>query len=419
MSYNEWLDIDVLEDYLDGKLDAKAMHQVEKLSLEDPFVAEALAGLSQSPKRTQNLSLLQKQLQQRIAQKPVEQKRWRLTSHRLSIAATAAVLFVTVSVLFWLKGAKQDEMLTGQPKNIEVAIAPQTSKGETENAKALSTDKNAEQAKVEQAPIVATTIKPRSAKTVPVIEQQTSLDVPSEAKAEASAMMLRRSEEKVAKNEAVDEIIVNAKKEAVARETIQQLQSRAPGVSMNTNNIFRGKVYDKNGVPVPGASVKIEGRNVGTVTDRNGDFRINGDSSERLAVAYLGFNTKTVDARSNQPINVQLEPNTSALNEVVVVGGDVARKVVAKTVAVAVPEKGWANYEAYLTENNQLLKKGKTDKEVVLGFVVDKKGLPTQIKIVKSADAQMDKEAIRLLQNGPKWNVKDGEITNGQIAIKF
>ena len=59
MNYNEWLDIDVLEDYLDGKLDAKTMHKVERLSLEDPFVAEALAGLSQSPKRTQSLSLLQ------------------------------------------------------------------------------------------------------------------------------------------------------------------------------------------------------------------------------------------------------------------------------------------------------------------------------------------------------------------------
>ncbi|RYG09827.1 MAG: hypothetical protein EOO07_23200 [Chitinophagaceae bacterium] len=419
MSYNEWLDIDVLEDYLDGKLDAKAMHQVEKLSLEDPFVAEALAGLSQSPKRTQNLSLLQKQLQQRVAQKPVEQKRWRLTSHRLSIAATAAVLFVTVSVLFWLKGAKRDEMLAGQPKNVEVAIAPQTSKGESENVQSLATDKNAEQAKVEQAPIVATTIKARSAKAVPIIEQETSVDIPSAAKAEASAMMLRRSEEKVAKSEAMDEIIGNAKKEVVARETIQQLQSRAPGVSMNTNNVFRGKVYDKNGMPVPGASVKIEGRNLGTVTDRNGDFRINGDSSERLAVAYLGFNTKLVDAKSNQPINVQLEPNVSALNEVVVTGGGVARKSVAKVLAVAVPEKGWADYETYLTENNQILKKGATNKEVVLSFVVDKKGLPTQIKIVKSADAQMDKEAIRLLQNGPKWNVKVGEITNGQIAIKF
>ncbi|RZK55129.1 MAG: hypothetical protein EOO87_08695 [Pedobacter sp.] len=188
---------------------------------------------------------------------------------------------------------------------------------------------------------------------------------------------------------------------------------------MNTNNVFRGKVYDKNGIPVPGASVKIEGRNLGTVTDRNGDFRINGDSSERLAVAYLGFNTKLVDAKSNQPINVQLEPNVSALNEVVVIGGGVARKSVAKVVAVAVPEKGWTDYETYLTENNQILKKGATNKEVVLSFVVDKKGLPTQIKIVKSADAQMDKEAIRLLQNGPKWNVKVGEINNGQIAIKF
>ncbi len=42
---NNWLDIDVLEDYLDGKLDAKAMHFVERQALDDPFVAEALEGL--------------------------------------------------------------------------------------------------------------------------------------------------------------------------------------------------------------------------------------------------------------------------------------------------------------------------------------------------------------------------------------
>ena len=59
MNNNEWLAIDVLEDYLDGKLDAKTMHQIEKISLEDVFVAEALAGLSQSPKRNYSLSLLQ------------------------------------------------------------------------------------------------------------------------------------------------------------------------------------------------------------------------------------------------------------------------------------------------------------------------------------------------------------------------
>ena len=124
MRNNDWLDIDVLEDYLDGKLDAKAMHRVERLSLEDPFVAEALAGLSLSPKRVQSLSLLQKQLQDRIAQKPVQEKRWQITSQRLSIAAAAAVLFVTVSLLFWMRESNNREQVAANtPKKVDVAIA--------------------------------------------------------------------------------------------------------------------------------------------------------------------------------------------------------------------------------------------------------------------------------------------------------
>lgn len=125
MNNNDWLDIDVLEDYLDGKLDAKTMYQIERVSLEDPFVAEALAGLSQSPKRAQSLSLLQKQLQERIAQKPIVQKRWRITSQRLSIASAAAVLFIAVSLLFWMKESRyrEQQQAANANKNIEVAIA--------------------------------------------------------------------------------------------------------------------------------------------------------------------------------------------------------------------------------------------------------------------------------------------------------
>jgi hypothetical protein len=72
---NDWLDIELLEDYLDGKLDSKAMHRIEKQALEDPFVAQALAGLSESPKRaSKSVSLLQKQLYDRIAQQQVSKK---------------------------------------------------------------------------------------------------------------------------------------------------------------------------------------------------------------------------------------------------------------------------------------------------------------------------------------------------------
>ncbi|MCY1518354.1 hypothetical protein D9M68_530710 [compost metagenome] len=115
--------MDVLEAYLDGKLDAKAMYDVERLSLEDPFVAEALEGLSRSPRRRQSLSLLQKQLQARIAQKPVNEKRWRLTSHRLSIAAAAAVLFITVSLLFWMRENNR-RTLNAESRSAKITTLP-------------------------------------------------------------------------------------------------------------------------------------------------------------------------------------------------------------------------------------------------------------------------------------------------------
>jgi len=100
----DWLATAVLEDYLDGKLNALEMHQVELHALEDPFVTEALAGLSESPKRSlQTISLLQKQLHDRVKQQKTHQKQSIYTWQRLSIAAAAAVLFIAVSIIFWMK----------------------------------------------------------------------------------------------------------------------------------------------------------------------------------------------------------------------------------------------------------------------------------------------------------------------------
>jgi len=123
---NDWLDIELLEDYLDGKLDSKAMHQIERQALEDPFVAQALAGLSESPRRvTQSVSLLQKQLYERIAEQQVQKKRTVYTWQRLSIAAAAAVMFISVSIIFVMRVRQNQELLgKRQPKIVEVNMAP-------------------------------------------------------------------------------------------------------------------------------------------------------------------------------------------------------------------------------------------------------------------------------------------------------
>lgn len=124
MNYNGLLDTDLLQAYLDGRLDAKGMHQVEKLSLEDPFVAEALAGLSAATLRNESLSSLQKKLHQRVAEKPIETKRWTITAQRLSIGSAAAVLFITVSVLFWMKETSRKQIEANEAKNVKIEIAP-------------------------------------------------------------------------------------------------------------------------------------------------------------------------------------------------------------------------------------------------------------------------------------------------------
>jgi hypothetical protein len=122
---NDWLDIDVLEDYLDGKLDAKTMNRVERVALEDPFVAQALAGLSQSPKRSLNsLSLLQKQLESRIAEQKEIKSKVVVTWQRLSIAATAAVIFVAVTIMFWLRENSNVNQAAKKAKTVEVNLDP-------------------------------------------------------------------------------------------------------------------------------------------------------------------------------------------------------------------------------------------------------------------------------------------------------
>ena len=126
MVNNDWLDIELLEDYLDGKLDSKAMYQIERQALEDPFVAQALAGLSESPRRaSQSVSLLQKQLYERIAEQQVQKKRTVYTWQRLSVAAAAAVMFITVSIIFVMRVRQNREQLEkGQAKVVEVNLAP-------------------------------------------------------------------------------------------------------------------------------------------------------------------------------------------------------------------------------------------------------------------------------------------------------
>jgi TonB-linked SusC/RagA family outer membrane protein len=79
----------------------------------------------------------------------------------------------------------------------------------------------------------------------------------------------------------------------------------------------RGIVLDNNNEPLPGVSILIKGSAKGTVTGIEGRFTISVDKGQILVFSSIGFVTREVVVNETY-ISVQLQPDTKALNEVVV-----------------------------------------------------------------------------------------------------
>lgn len=100
------------------------MHELEEKALDDPFLADALEGYSTTPVSDHGLSILQRQLHERISHQQENKKVFDLSWQRLSIAAAAAVMFITAGVLFWMNGQLPPRNIAATKKQVEVNLAP-------------------------------------------------------------------------------------------------------------------------------------------------------------------------------------------------------------------------------------------------------------------------------------------------------
>ncbi|QVY66042.1 TonB-dependent receptor [Polaribacter sp. Q13] len=85
-------------------------------------------------------------------------------------------------------------------------------------------------------------------------------------------------------------------------------------------------VVSGSGDPLPGASVAVKGAKNGTVTDFDGNYVLKVNPGKILVFSYLGFASKEVKIGSNKNINVSLEPDVAALDEIIVVGYGTQKK---------------------------------------------------------------------------------------------
>ena len=418
---NDWLDIDVLEDYLDGKLDAKAMHFVERQALEDPFVAEALEGLKQSPKRKQTLSILQKQLHDRVSQKPVKRKLWGITTHRLSIAATATVAFIAVSILFFMRETtrRNNEVASRKASGVMVNLDSNTTIASVEPKKDVA-EEVAKTTLIDKAIVEAKTgALAKNTKSVPVLRN---------AEHEGATEMLS---DNMAPSKAKAESF--SERKAVAEEAVV---ASAPVLS-GSSLVYSGNVVTQNGQPVKGAIVKLANSKAVTATNANGFFSLPVDSdykTKEVLVKAQGFNDRAVTTDPNA-IRMALTGDRS-LNEIALItrsNGQKKETVAPQKIVLRAVENldksigeitkpvpvSTVNYEQYLESNNKLYNPNGPEQYVILSFKVKKNGRPTNINVIKSLNKQADEEAKRLIQVGPDWVLPKKGTDLVELSVKF
>ena len=103
---------------------------------------------------------------------------------------------------------------------------------------------------------------------------------------------------------------------------------------------IKGSVLDESGSPLPGVSIVIQGTTKGTQTDFDGNFAIDAAIGDELAFSYIGMKPKVVTISSTAAVNITMQEDTSALDEVVVIGyGSKKIDDVIGSVAIIDPEE--------------------------------------------------------------------------------
>ncbi len=97
-------------------------------------------------------------------------------------------------------------------------------------------------------------------------------------------------------------------------------------LSYAQDKTISGTVTDQDGLPLPGVNIVVEGTTNGTQTDFDGNYSIQGSVGQTLLFSYIGQRDVRRPIGDSDTINVQMEEDAEALEEVVVTAQGIKRE---------------------------------------------------------------------------------------------
>ncbi len=97
-------------------------------------------------------------------------------------------------------------------------------------------------------------------------------------------------------------------------------------ISFAQDKSITGTVTDADGLPLPGVNIVVEGTSNGTQTDFDGNYAISASAGQTLLFTYIGQKPVRRTVGAGNTINVQMEEDAQALEEVVVTAQGIKRE---------------------------------------------------------------------------------------------
>ena len=109
--------------------------------------------------------------------------------------------------------------------------------------------------------------------------------------------------------------------------TLCSVPTLASSMAQQQSIKVSGTVIDQDGEPLIGATVKVKGTSVATVTDIDGNFQLDAPGNATLVLSYLGYQDLEVAVNGRSTLGeIKLSSDDFTLDQVVVVGDGVQKK---------------------------------------------------------------------------------------------
>lgn len=441
--------IHALRRWIQGDIDRDAENRLDRHAREDRFLEEALEGYRQFPegKHQERLDRMREQL----APNTQRDRKGGLVLFSLPyrIAAAAAVV-LAVGLFWWLNPTNSTEL--AEAAKVESPTEDQASRPAAEPALPVEEEQASESEETtsltitnssdaEPTPAPSQSLeKPEAAgEQVPPLAEQS--DVAEQSSPTAlprdlpNVRAYRAPELEVTPqsgSRSDSNIAPPPPYEAAKRSTSVPVDD-AKLESLQGTRLVTGEVLDPSGTPLSGVLVLTPGKRTGTITNPNGKYEILLDSNaQKLEFQRSGYASQRIDiSESASFVPVTLEEGDAVLNEVIIVGQankksrknqvDPTVEGAANTQDLAEPVGGFRRFRRYLRRSLQYpqeaIDQGSSG-EVTLSFTVQSDGKLTNIRVIQSPSVVLQEEALRLLNDGPKWKIKNNQDT-ATLSYRF